>query len=107
VRAHRLQLRFCGHLAHLSASYKSNLNELQVTLEQIRVTLLVPQASLRASQSQLPPFGSGPPPSETREPRLVTSSQTFCSRQAQLSPSEILHLLGKFFCLLGVPYERY
>jgi hypothetical protein len=29
------------------------LNELQATLEQIRVTLLVQQASLRASQSQL------------------------------------------------------
>jgi hypothetical protein len=33
--------------------YKSHLNELQSTLEQIRVTLLVRQASLRASQSQL------------------------------------------------------
>ena len=33
--------------------YKSHLSELQSTLEQIRVTLLVRQASLRASQSQL------------------------------------------------------
>jgi hypothetical protein len=33
--------------------YKSHLNELQSTLEQIRVTLLVRQASLRASQTQL------------------------------------------------------
>jgi hypothetical protein len=33
--------------------YKSHLNELQTTLEQIRVTLLVQQASLRASRSQL------------------------------------------------------
>jgi LmbE family N-acetylglucosaminyl deacetylase len=33
--------------------YKTHLNELQDTLEQIRVTLLVKQASLRASQSQL------------------------------------------------------
>ena len=33
--------------------YKTHLNELQSTLEQIRVTLLVRQASLRAGQSQL------------------------------------------------------
>lgn len=33
--------------------YKSHLNELQSTLEQIRVTLLVRQASLRAGQMQL------------------------------------------------------
>ena len=33
--------------------FKSHLNELQARLEQSRVTLLVQQASLRASQSQL------------------------------------------------------
>ncbi len=33
--------------------YKSHLNEVQSTLEQIRVTLLVRQASLRASQSHM------------------------------------------------------
>jgi len=37
--------------------YKSHLHELQSTLEQIRVTLLVRQASLRASQSQLQAVG--------------------------------------------------
>ena len=33
--------------------FKSHLNELQATLEQSRVTLLVRQASLRANQSHL------------------------------------------------------
>jgi hypothetical protein len=33
--------------------YKSHLNELQTTVEQIRVMLLVRQATLRASRSQL------------------------------------------------------
>lgn len=56
--------------------YKSHLNELQGTLEQIRVTLLVRQASLRASQSQLQAVAQWAATfSQTRQNKLVKNRQ--------------------------------
>ncbi len=67
--------------------YKSHLSELQSTLEQIRVTRLVRQASLRASQSHLQAVAQWTTAfSQTRQNKLVKNRQQLLPEKARGYP---------------------